>query len=69
MLLDIETRIGELAEKEERAKPKPGMGIPKGGTMPSGKPLKHERIGLPKKRMHQAQAISKHPDIIDISGN
>lgn len=46
LLLDIESRIGELAEKEERAKVKPtperlpNGRISGGGALPSGKPPK-----------------------------
>ena len=64
MLLDIETRIGELAYKEKQVQAPGGKGIPKGGTLPSGKPSKAERLGIPEKRMQQAQAIAKHPDIV-----
>lgn len=64
MLLDIETRIGELAEKEERAKPKP-TGYIGTGSLPSGKPPKHERLGMTEKRISQSQAIAKHPEIVE----
>ena len=67
MLLDIETRIGELAYEVERTKPIP-MATPSGsliGTKSSGKPLKHERLGMTEKRMKQSQIISKHPDIVE----
>lgn len=62
MLLDIEARIGELAsnEKQARGKPKPG-----GGALPSGKPLKHERLGISEMLMKQSEAISKHPEVVE----
>jgi len=56
MLLDIEARIGELAEKEPNAKPipttlpdrLPNGRISGGGSTPSGQPPKHERrLGIP----------------------
>lgn len=62
MLLDIETRIGELALREERTEPIHGR--PGGGTHRAKEPLKHERFGLPQKRMKQSQAISRHPEIV-----
>jgi hypothetical protein len=66
MLLDIEARIGELAEKEERAKPVPiyREGHRAKGAKPSGQPPKHERLGIPEKRMQQSQAIHRHPDVV-----
>lgn len=66
MLLDIEDRIGELAEKEEKAKSSIAARLPNGRaavTKPSGKPPKHERLGMSEKRMQQAQTIHKHPEI------
>lgn len=72
MLLDIEGRIGELASAENKSKPKPSI-VPAGegrnyrtrrGSEPSGQPPKHERLGLPEKRMKQAQTISKHPEVV-----
>ena len=69
MLLDIETSIGEIAVMEKRIPPhipsKGGKGTPKGGSLPSNKPPKHERLGLPKKRMAQSQKIAKHPEIVE----
>jgi len=66
MLLDIELRIGELAEKEEKAITKPPKGTPRGGgALPSGVPPKHERIGIPVKRMHEVQQMAKHPEIVE----
>lgn len=67
LLLDIEGRIGELAAKERRIPSRDvldhgGKKIP--GQKPSGKPPKHERIGMPEKRMHQAQTIHKHPEVV-----
>ena len=34
------------------------------GSASSQKPLKHERLGLPVKRMQHAQTISRHPEIV-----
>lgn len=63
MLLDIETRIGELALKEPAIL---APDRPKGrGRAPSGQPLKHERIGISEHRMKQSEAISKHPEIVE----
>lgn len=62
LLLDIESRIGELAEKEERAKDVHIAGIR--GSTPGGKPPKHERLGLNRNRMRQAEMIHKHPDVV-----
>ncbi|MBM3243200.1 hypothetical protein FJZ31_43625 [Candidatus Poribacteria bacterium] len=67
MLLDIETRIGELAEKEQRATT-PLRRDERGrvaGHEPSGRPPKHERLGIPENRMRQSQAIAQHPDIVE----
>jgi hypothetical protein len=65
MLLDIEARIGEIAEKEKKAMTTPLRGVGSGrGSKSSGQPPKHERIGIPERRMWQAQAIAKHPDIV-----
>ena len=33
-------------------------------TIPSGKPPKHERLGLSKKKMRDAQAIYKNPEAV-----
>ncbi len=63
MLLDIESRIGELASKEPISASRPIS--PKAGFAPSGQPPKHERLGIPEKRMRHAQAISRHPDIVE----
>ena len=63
MLLDIEARIGELAEKETRARPMWDSRVH--GSKPSGKPPKAERLGIPQKRMEQSQAIAKHPEIVE----
>ena len=68
MLLDIETRIGELAGKEKQAQPIKVVAKGHKGIIaikPSGKPPKHERLGIPEKRMHQAQIIAKYPDIVE----
>jgi len=63
MLLTIEGRIGEIALKEPQAQSKP---TPKGGSIPSGKPPKHKRLGLPTQRkMQQSQQIAKHPEIVE----
>jgi hypothetical protein len=51
MLLDIEMRIGELAEKEEGAKPIITRRQPNGSVLATkqDKPPKHERLGLHRK--------------------
>jgi len=66
LLLEIETRIGELAEREKKSEPikKKGNGTGQSTSLPSGQPPKHERLGMEKKRMHQAQQIAKHPDVV-----
>ena len=67
MLLDIETRIGELAEKEGRATT-PLRRDERGrvaGHDPSGKLPKYERLGMSEGRMRQSQAIAKYPDIVE----
>ena len=66
MLLDIETRIGEIASKEERA----AVPVHRGEdgrlrSKPSGKPLKHERLGMAEKKMQQAQKIAQNPKIVE----
>jgi len=35
------------------------------GTKSSGKPPKSERLGIPERRMHQAQTIAKHPEVVE----
>ena len=68
MLLDIETRIGELAAKELKVPAKIAARLPNGRvavTGKSGQPPKHERLGIPQKRMEQSQAIAKHPEIVE----
>ena len=62
LLLDIETRIGEIALKERQSAAVP-LG-PKAGFKPSGKPPKHERLGLKEKHMEQAQKIAQNPDVV-----
>ena len=66
MLLDIETRIGEIAMKETRILGKPESSQPGrlSGSKPSGKPPKHERLNMNEKKMRQAQQIAKHPNIV-----
>ncbi|MBS3919096.1 MAG: hypothetical protein KG012_09415 [Deltaproteobacteria bacterium] len=59
MLLDIGAGIGELAEK---IPPEKYQGIPKGHR--DGK-ARHEKIGISHKRLHHAQAIAKHPEIVE----
>jgi hypothetical protein len=56
MLLNIEARIGELAQSIPQER---NQGIPKG--QPVGKPLKHEKIGVSEKRMHDSQTIHRNP--------
>ena len=66
MLLDIETRIGELAMKEPKAEAKFSK-LPDGRVLknaPSGKPPKYERLNMTEKKMQQAQQIAKHPNIV-----
>lgn len=63
MLLDIEVRIGELAQKEEIAKPtyRPGLrGSARSELLP-----KHERLGLSERRVKQSQAIARNPEIVE----
>ena len=62
MLLNIESRIGEIASKEIPAKPKSGG--KGGGSKPSGVPLKHERLGMDRHRMDQSQQIFNNPDAV-----
>lgn len=64
LLLDIEARIGEIAEREPVARSTP-IGGGRGGFRPSGKPLKPERLGLTKKKMEQAQKIHKNPEVVE----
>ena len=63
MLLDIERRIGELAEKEDRALPIHKARLR--GSAPSGKLSKPERLGLSPRRLNDAQTISKHPEVVE----
>lgn len=64
MLLAIETRIGELSLTEPQARATEPL--PKGrGSVPSRKPLKHQRLGLSShKAMENAQAIARHPEAV-----
>jgi len=63
LLLDIETRIGEICLKEKKVKPKSGGDG--GGSIPSGIAPKHERLGLPHpRRVADAQVIAKNPTIV-----
>ena len=62
MLLNIESRIGEIASKEISAKPK--VGGKGGGAKPSTEPLKHERLGMNKDRMKQSQQIFNNPEAV-----
>lgn len=68
MLLDIEARIGELAEQEQRAAPtvvRTPTGKHQACSVPSGQPPKHERLGLESKRhLRHATTIHKNPDIV-----
>ena len=71
ILLTIEDRIGEIAAAETRANVKavPIKG-PKGALIgsknkPSGKPPKHERLGMDKTRMKQSQQIFKNRDVVE----
>ena len=69
MLLDIETKIGELAYKEPTVSAVISKRGPKGqaleGTKPSGKPPKHERLGLPARKMKDSQIIAKNPKAVE----
>lgn len=66
LLLDIEARIGEIAEREVRSATKPiKNGSPFVGSEPSGTAPKHERLGMPKKKMKQAQQIHKNPEVVE----
>ena len=58
-LLAIETRIGELALKEDRASPKWQARLQ--GSVPSGEPPKHERLGMTASQMRKSQEIASHP--------
>lgn len=63
MLLDIEARIGELAEKETPTRP---IGRDGGRfKYPADTPLKHERLGMPEKKMRNAQTIYKNPEVVE----
>ena len=66
MLLDIETRIGEIASAEEKAKPVPKLNEKRQvrGAEPSGSAPKHERLGLRRKHMKDAQKIAQHPEVV-----
>lgn len=65
LLLDIESRIGEICLKEKDAEPKyKSNGYKKIINRPSGRAPKHERLGLPEKRMTHAQTIAKNPKIV-----
>lgn len=62
LLLAIEARIGELSLKEKRIPPKfPGGG----GAIPSGKPPKHERLGMTEKQLYRSEMIAKHPKEVE----
>ena len=59
LLLEIETRIGQIAMKEKGAKAKAisvkgPTGRPTVKSLPSGKPPKHERLGMKK---HQKKNV------------
>lgn len=60
MLLNIEARIGELAKEADQAV---GPRVQRGrGSLPSGEPPKHERLGLSSRtRMAQSEAIHRNP--------
>lgn len=64
MLLEIESQIGRLAAKEPKTIPNREVTNGK-FSQPSGKPPKHQRLGIPTpKKMREAQLISKHPKIV-----
>lgn len=62
-LLDVETRIGELSLQEPSQKP---WSTPEGGRPQRGgaEPLKHERLGISRKQMGNAQSIARHPEAV-----
>ena len=62
MLLDIEAKIGELALQEGKHPPRWKEGRP--GSLPSGQPLKHERLKMTPKQVETAQAIAKNPEVV-----
>jgi hypothetical protein len=67
MLLDLEVKFGEAALKEPQIQGK--FIKEKGesafrGAVPSGTPPKHERLGLPEKRMRQYETLAKHPEVV-----
>ena len=64
MLLAIEARIGELTKGVPKT-PHRGGGAGSGKrALPSGKPLKHERLGLKEQQMKTAQTIANHPEAV-----
>ena len=64
MLLDIEGRIGEIALKEEKAKP-PQTKSGKFTVRETPIIPKHERLRMNKVRMENSQQISKNPKIVE----
>ena len=67
LLLDIESRIGEIALKEKKVEsaPRQTKSGKFAGSIPTGKPPKHERLGMNKVRMEASQKISQHPEIVE----
>lgn len=64
MLLEIETRIGQIAAKEEQAASIKVKGVR--GSTPSMKPPKHKRLGIQShNRMKQSQRIAANPKIVE----
>lgn len=62
-LLMIEAKIGDLSKKEPQIQaPMKGRPI---GAVPSGLPLKHERLGMTASQMRKAQAIASHPEEVE----
>ena len=63
MLLDIETRIGEIIETTPVPPPKVTDRSAKGRIKASSRGTKRPE-GVSKHRAYQAQAIAKHPEIV-----
>ena len=73
LVLDMKAKIGELCLKEPQMWPKQTKGATKVqggrvvgvGSLPSGKPLKHERLGISNRnKMNQYQNLAKNPAVV-----
>ena len=66
MLLEIESRIGEIAMNEpdlsKETRFDKGANI---GGKPTGKPPKHERLGMTARKVNDSQQIAKNPEIVE----